>query len=312
MNEPLFFTERTPDLLYDVPSKDLLALAYEQAEDIMPSCDDDFKIALLLVDFQVDFCHPKGNLYLPGALDDVKRTASFIYRNLDAITTLIVSIDSHLPNHIFFAPWWIDEFGEHPEPFTIIRYADIVNHRWIPMHDHVASAEYVKFLEENGRHALCIWPYHCLLGTQGKMVMPMIADALVYHSIARTTNPIYIEKGTTATSEYYGVFFPEVPLSNHHQVEINQKLLDVLSHHDRVYVAGQAKSHCVLETLKQLSKYLADKEPAFLKKVYLLDDCCSILQHPTVDFNVSTEQEFCRIAKRGMRRVMSRQTINIR
>jgi nicotinamidase-related amidase len=300
MTIPVFATKRKPESLDSISYQTILQEAHEHFDMVSPSSEDEYKIALLLVDCCVDFCHPTGSLYIPGALENIQKTASFIYKNLERITTIIAVADSHMPHHIFFAPWWINEFGDHPESYTIISYQDIVNHKYIPTIDKKSSIQYVKTLEETGKKSLCIWPAHCLSGSLGQKIMPALSEAILYHSFMRTTNPIYMEKGATAMSEYYGIFYPEVPINNHHQVEINTKLFDVLMAHDRIYIAGQSKSHCVLETLKQIALYDKKHKTNLLKKNVLLDDCCSIIKHPEIDFVQATKQSFDLLYEQGL------------
>lgn len=305
MNHPSFYSNRTPGPFNHSSYADIQQEALEHAETIAPSSEDEYKIALILVDCQVDFCHPDGALYIQGAQENTHHIASFIYRNLDKITTIIATSDSHLPHHIFFAPWWINEFGQHPEPYTIITLDDIVKRRWIATVDQHNSKDYVKTLAKTGKRNLCIWPHHCIIGTYGQMLMPEISEAIFYHSLARTTNSIFIEKGTTALTEYYGIFYPEVNETNHYQVEINEKLFNVLLAHDRIYFAGQARSHCVLESIKQLAHYWSPQDQKFLNKVYLLDDCCSVILHPTIDFNAASKIEFETLQRQGLHIVAS-------
>ena len=223
-----------------------------------------------------------------------------MYQNLEHITTIIATADSHMPHHIFFAPWWITEDGEYPEPFTIITYKDIASHSIIPLIDKKSSIHYVKTLESTGKKQLCIWPSHCLIGSLGQKLMPMLAEAIIYHSFMRTTNPIYMEKGSTAMSEYYGIFYPEVHISNHHQVEINTKLFDILMAHDRIYVAGQSKSHCILETLKQIALHDREQKSSLLEKIVFLEDCSSNIKHPSIDFAPLIEPDFKILQKQGL------------
>lgn len=182
MKYPNFAATRTPDNLEPISYQTIIAQAQDQAEMVPPSAEDEYKVALLLVDCQVDFCHPSGSIYVPGALENIKKTTSFIYQNLEYITTIIATADSHMPHHIFFAPWWTNEFGEYPEPFTIISYSDLVSRTWIPLIDKASSIHYVKTLESTGKKPLCIWPCHCLIGSLGQKLMPMIAEAIIYHS----------------------------------------------------------------------------------------------------------------------------------
>lgn len=301
MKAPTFTLHRKPDSLELISYEAIMAQANEQSDTITPSSEDDCKIALLLVDCQVDFCHPSGSLYVTGALENMTKLTSFIYKNLEQITTIIVTADSHMPQHIFFAPWWINAFGEYPEPYTIITYDNILTHTWIPVIDTATSIEYVKTLESTGKKQLCIWPCHCLIGSLGQKLMPALTEAIIYHSFMRTTNPIYMEKGTTAKSEYYGIFYPEVPVNNHHQVEINKKLFDILMAHDRIYLAGQSKSHCVLETLKQVALHDHESKVSLLKKIVLLEDCCSVIDHPHIDFLSLIKPEYATLQTKGLK-----------
>ena len=310
MQVPHFATKRAPESLEPISYGTIMSQANEQAESLEPHTNSS-KIALLLVDCQVDFCHPSGSLYVPGALENISLLTSFIYKNLEHITTIIVTADSHMPQHIFFAPWWINEFGEYPEPFTIITYKDIIAHKWLPVIDTNSSIDYVKTLESMGKKQLCIWPCHCLIGSLGQKLMPILAEAIIYHSYMKTTNPIYMEKGTTAKSEYYGIFYPEVRIENHHQVEINTKLFDILLAHDKVYIAGQSKSHCVLETLKQIAFHDREKKTSLLKKIVLLDDCCSVIKHPQIDFSSLIVPEYNVLQHQGLKMSSSKKELEL-
>ncbi|RQW07528.1 hypothetical protein EH222_07135, partial [candidate division KSB1 bacterium] len=54
---------------------------HAEAAGLRPAHQDAPKILLLLVDMQIDFCHPQGTLFVPGAPQDVRRSIEFIYRN---------------------------------------------------------------------------------------------------------------------------------------------------------------------------------------------------------------------------------------
>lgn len=82
--------------------------------------EEDSKIALVLVDMQIDFIHRDGALSVPGAIDDCRRVIEWIFRNVDAISKIFLSRDSHYPLQIFFSTWWRDAAGDHPPPYTVI------------------------------------------------------------------------------------------------------------------------------------------------------------------------------------------------
>ena len=48
-----------------------------------PVTDNDPTILLVIVDMQVDFCHPQGSLYINGAEGDIQRLIEFISRYAD-------------------------------------------------------------------------------------------------------------------------------------------------------------------------------------------------------------------------------------
>ena len=85
---------------------------------------------------------------------------------------------------------------------------------------------------------------------------------------------------------------------------LNATLLDALGRHDLVYLAGQAKSHCVLESLRSMVSYF-EHEPAVLGKLRLLGDCTSSVAHPDIDFDQIAEAEIAKFVARGVKVVRS-------
>jgi nicotinamidase-related amidase len=81
-------------------------------------------------------------------------------------------------------------------------------------------------------------------------------------------------------------------------------LLDEIMKYDKVYIAGEAKSHCVLETERQLVNYIGH-QPELLKKLHFLKDSTSSVQHPTIDFDALAESELARMEQQGVRLVLS-------
>ena len=52
---------------------------------------------------------------------------------------------------------------------------------------------------------------------------------------------------------------------------------------DRVYVFGQAKSHCVLSTLRDMQAHIATVDPKLMSKIYVLEDATSPVPAPAID-----------------------------
>jgi len=97
-----------------------------------PASEDEQRTLLLLVDPQIDFIHTDGTLSVPGAVDDTRRTIEWLYRNLENITDIAVSLDSHYSRQIFYPGWWQDANGNPPSPMTAISADDVESGRWTP------------------------------------------------------------------------------------------------------------------------------------------------------------------------------------
>lgn len=276
-----------------------------QAAGLAPARHDDKRIALVLVDYQHDFVDPTGTLAVPGAQADVARLLRWFYAHAAQITTIYASLDTHLPHQIFFSEWWHNpRTGEHPQPFTPISIADIEQGHWQALREAEWSMHYVRTLAEQAQKELMIWPHHTMLGTQGHTLVAPLSEAVAWHSAARQIQPGYIIKGLTTRTEFYGIFGAEVPDPSDAASKLNTDLLDEVLSHDKVYIAGEAKSHCVLETARQLFAR-AILHPALIQRLHLLTDCTSSVQHPTIDFDTLAENELAEMKAQGMHIVTS-------
>jgi nicotinamidase-related amidase len=261
-------------------------------------------VLLLLIDMQVDFCHAQGRLNVPGALGDLRRVTEFLYRHASAITRVAATLDTHLPFQIFHPPWWADAAGNPPPPFTLITSADLEAGRWRPVVAPEWSREYVRQLEAGAKKVLTIWPYHVMLGGPGHTLDPVLWSAIVWHSLARRTQPDWIIKGTLPHTEHYSALQPEIPLPGEPASRPHPELLQALRRADYVLVAGEAESHCVLETLEDMVEVFRD-EPGRLERFYVLQDCTSPVVHPQVDFHALALERFEDFRQAGMRFVNS-------
>src|SRR5262245_6398464 len=145
---------------------------YKQRWKIEPAARDKFKIAAFGIDCQIGFCTPGSSLFVPGAVEDTSRTLGWLYENMDKLTGLHFSMDTHRVFQIFHPAWWIDAQGRHPPPLTAITTADIRSGKWTPIAHPVECLEYTKKLEASGKYVLTIWPYHTLLGGVSHALVP--------------------------------------------------------------------------------------------------------------------------------------------
>lgn len=119
-------------------------------EQLIPSRQNRERVLFIGIDVQQDFME-KGALGVPGAHGDVERMTRFIYENMDAISNIAVSIDTHTPHQIFHPCWWIDEQGSNPAPYTTVTLADLDSGKWKAVINPIASRDYVGHLEQDGK-----------------------------------------------------------------------------------------------------------------------------------------------------------------
>ena len=79
-----------------------------------------------------------------------------------------------------------------------------------------------------------------------------------------------LEKGLNPSTEFFGAFRANIPLEGDADTKFNMKLKDELESYDVIWLAGEAKSHCVANTLRQLFDY-----PEVVRRLVILEDCMS-------------------------------------
>ncbi len=277
---------------------------------LRPYTKDPRKVALILVDMQWDFVHPTGHLSVPGSQADVSRVVEFIYKNAEDITSVYASLDSHKPYQIFFSHWWVDPAtGKHPDPYTLITLEDVNRGKWQAVLNPLWSiGEYLPALKKNAQKDLMIWPEHTMLGTMGHNLMPVLSEALAFYSTAKNSQVNIILKGTVPQVEHYGIFAPEVEYVKNPAGVMNTEILKAIATHDLVYVAGEAKSHCVLETMKQLTTYFKN-QPEVIRRFRFLEDGTSSVIHPDIDFDGLANTALADMVNKGVQLVKTTDTI---
>ena len=138
--------------------------------------------------------------------------------------------------HIAHGVSWENEKGEQPKPFTLITNKEIQDGVWLPR-DRSKLAhvlEYTKALEAQGRFTLCIWPEHCLIGTAGHNVVPVLNRALQEWAYARSRAITYVNKGTNCDTEMYSAIKAEFEIAEDKSTQANAELLSQLRSADKV------------------------------------------------------------------------------
>ncbi len=244
---------------------------------------------LLLIDPQNDFCDlpvsyqsadPRTGvpiapaLPVPGAHDDMLRVAQLIKRGARGLSAVSVTLDSHHRLDIAHPTFWTDAERREVAPFTQITAAEVRAGRYVPRAPSALPRvlAYLDTLEAAGRYTLMVWPVHCEMGTWGHQVHADVQAALNgWEDTARSTVNRVV-KGTNPWTEHYSAILAEVPDAEDESTQFNARFIDLLSQADRVYIAGEAGSHCVRAT----TEHLADSvDQRHLSKLVLLTDCMS-------------------------------------
>ena len=308
---------------YEARAQD--AEKWARQHNLQPASRDKLKISLLLVDVQNTFCIPDFELYVggtsgTGAVDDNRRLCDFIYRNLDVITEICPTMDTHQFVQIFHSIFLVNDKGEHPPPFTLITPEDIKEGIWRFNRELSSSLGidetygqefllyYTRQLKKGGKYDLTIWPYHAMLGGIGHALVSAVEEAIFFHSAARLSQPDFQVSGSNPFTESYSALSPEVLAGPRGEkiedknVKFTRKLLDF----DAVIIAGQAKSHCVAWTIDDLLNEIIGSDKKLTEKVYLLEDCTSAVVIPgVIDYSEQANAAFQKFADAGMRLVRS-------
>ena len=220
---------------------------------------------LIIIDPQIDFCSPEGSLYIDEADNDMDRLTNMINTIINQpedisfqLKDIHVSLDSHHPIDIAHPPFWHDKNGNWPKAFTIITEKEIKNKKWVPFNKMFTGLA-LEYVEKN---SLCIWPLHCLIGSKGFSVYYNLFSKLVKWEMYAKAAVDYIPKGDYIFAEQFSA------------VKKNDNTFEqMLKRSDIVGIAGEAGSHCVIATVKDIYNSLKNKE--LIKKLFWLEDAIS-------------------------------------
>ncbi|MEZ4297747.1 MAG: nicotinamidase [Polyangiaceae bacterium] len=331
---PSFYDPKNADRFAYAPDEQAVftaAAEHRRAHGIRPSGSDGKEVHLLLIDVQKDFCFPQGSLFVGGrsgrgAMDDSRRIAEMVYRNLGGISQITTTMDTHFAYQIFFPSFWVDREGEplgahreisaeevdsgevRPNP-TVAKWLCGGNYGWLVQQ----ARHYTRELTKAGKYKLYLWPPHCLLGGAGHALSGVVHEARLFHAFARGAQSHVEVKGGHPLTENYSILQPEV-LTRHDGRPLAQRntgFLRTLLGADAVLIAGQAASHCVKSSIDDLLSEVVATDPKLARKIYVLTDCMSAVAVPdgkgglAADFTPLAEAALQRFADAGMNLVMS-------
>ncbi len=224
----------------------------------------------LIIDPQVDFCAPEGKLSFPGADAEMSRLAGVVNRLCPFIDKLFVSLDTHHICDIAHPIFWCDADGNAPKPLTLITAEDVLLGKWKARNpeDRVRALDYVQKLSTQGKNHI-IWPEHCIFGTPGHAVIEPLQSALEAYEREKATGIEYIVKGLNRYTEHFSAVRAEVVDPNDPDTDRCAYWAEIFDAADRLYVAGEASSHCLGGTVRDL----VAERPSIAQKMILIRDC---------------------------------------
>lgn len=272
-------------------------------------------IHAVIIDPQVDFCDPKGALPVLGAWEDMAvRLPKMIDRLGKKINDYHVTLDSHPQLHIAHPIWYLDNKGKHPEPFTLLReekgqiigsrmdsagkFHDVGEYRAFSPNAQTRTIKYLKDLSAAGRYPHCIWPIHCLIGTPGhNVVAPLMESLLNWARLQGNSNIDFVTKGSNPWAEHFSAVQAEVPDPEDPTTQLNVGFIKILEEADEVLFCGEAGSHCLANTVRDIANSFKDSNDTFLKKCVLITDATS----PVPGFESFQDDFIKEMKNRGMK-----------
>jgi nicotinamidase-related amidase len=275
---------------------------------------------LLIIDPQNDFCdipaayRPADPLAagsaqapalpVPGAHADMLRLAELIQQGGAGLSDITVTLDSHHWLDVAHPTFWVKADGGAVAPFTLIRAAQVRAGEFLPRAGGALerTLTYLDTLEATGRYTLCVWPIHCEIGSWGHNVHADVRAVYNRWEERELRNVKKVIKGTNPWTEHYSAVMAEVPDPADPATQVNRALIDDLARADRVYIAGEAGSHCVKATTEHIAGRL---DPGSLGKLVVITDCMS----PVPGFEPQYQAFLDDMRQRGMRTALAAEVI---
>lgn len=256
------------------------------------------KAALLIIDGQIDFMDLPGSaLGVPGACKDMDRVIAFIGANTDLLDNITCTLDSHRTIDISHPSYWMMPDGSPVSPFTPISSAEVKAGKYTPRYNPSWSREYVEKLETQGEFSHFIWPYHCLIGSTGAALYPALHKAVNLWEATKGKTVTFVTKGDNPYTEHFGAFRANIEMAEDPKTQFNQKLIADLMSYGEVFLAGEARSHCVASSLRQL----VNEAPALIPKLIILEDCISDVPNMGASFYAEVDAIYAAARKAGVR-----------
>lgn len=222
----------------------------------------------------------------------MQRTAAMIRRIGPKLDEIHVTMDSHQMVQIERPAWWKNSLdGSQPAPFTVLGLTSdgkrivavdmssgspvLTDQEFTTFAPSLLddAKTYLKALADGGRYPHVVWPNHCVVGKWGWGIVPVLADALYEWEVQEKARINIVPKGNNPNTEHFSGVKAEVPRADDPSTQVNTGLIQTLEEADMIAVAGEALSHCVANTVKDIADLFSD--PKYVEKLVLLTDASS-------------------------------------
>ncbi len=241
-----------------------------------------------------------GRLSVGGSWFDTARGLYFDYAIMPYVTANAVSCDTHtvLDSSFDWARFvarrdgtalnvvtgqeYPVERGQHPQPFTLILEEHTWDPEanpdglWRPVRKHHDTRNYLGELEADGQMAHVLWEKHNTRLTHGAGVDQVAYENMLLHAYTRDMEPLIFYKGLT-DPEFFGIYKPQVVIQGDPYAQVNLAGLQLYQEFDLIIIDGEALSHCVLNTVKQLVEFAEERDPDQLTKLVVITDGSSVI-----------------------------------
>ena len=254
----------------------------------------------MLVDLQHDF-RDGGRLPVKGTDNVVLRTCARLLNGTagtEYYTDIVHSQDGHTPWHISFAPRWQNPHGE-PLDLSVSKAAvlDLVEEKkgifkaslpgpggdklgyYQSEVDALATVKYWHHLQDTKQGQIWVFDMHCLLGSDGHPLHPLLLETLAYIQGLRCISPTPLAKGHIMNTDWFGPFEPCMPDDDHAQGKFQKTIVDQFAKvTGRVEFMGVAEDFCNYYAEKQVLQYFQGT-PYFSKIAFVTDGTAAIIEN---------------------------------
>jgi nicotinamidase-related amidase len=207
--------------------------------------------AIMCTDLQEDF-RPQGRLPVKGTDDVVWRVCQRIVQGVadGFYGGIIFSLDGHPPFHISYDYYWRDAKGqpldlskhggaailaledEAKAVFKVTAFDAVGKPYEVGFYqarfDPKDSVAYWKHLQATNQGPIWVFVPHCMIGTDGFNLHPLLAETIAFACGARSMQPTVIHKGHISRTDWFGPLEPCRPDPNHPQGGFQKEVIDAM------------------------------------------------------------------------------------